>query len=208
MTGKNFTANFSVFGWDWSTDNSVKCYVDCVLVHTFSAAEMNGIEALVPQGPVQGTALWTTGLTPSNQVADGDSKFVDYVRVYQKPGWSGTGSAKRWGDAANWGPDGVPASGRAAVFNTAAASGTITLAADQPVQEIVFQRGDNGTTTIAGPGRLLLGMTTAVTATTGAVGGINLVNDTTAGVPASDMDHGVCRRRLGGRERRAESALG
>jgi autotransporter-associated beta strand protein len=182
MTGKNFTENFSVFGWDWSTDNSVKCFVDGTLVHTFSAADMNGIEALVPQGPVQGTALWTTGLTPSNQVADGDSKFVDYVRVYQKPGWSGTGSVKHWGDAANWGLDGVPASGRAAVFNTAAATGTIALAADQPVQEIVFQGGDTGATTIAGPGRLLLGMTTAVTATTGAVGGINLVNDTSAGV--------------------------
>lgn len=182
MTGKNFTANFSVFGWDWGTDNSVKCYVDGVLVKTFSAADMNGIEALVPQGPVQGTALWTTGLTPSNQVANGDSKYVDYVRVYQKPGWTGTSAVKRWSDSANWGPDGVPASGRAAVFNTAAASGTITLSADQPVQELVFQGGDTGTTTIAGPGRLLLGMTTAVTATTGAVGGINLVNDTTAGV--------------------------
>lgn len=182
MPGKNFTENFSVFAWDWGTDNSVRCFVDGVLVHTFSAAAMNSIEALVPQGPIQGTALWTTGLTPANQIADGDSKLVDYVRIYQKPGWSGTGAVKRWGDAANWGPDGVPASGRAAVFNTAAASGTITLAADQPVQEIVFQGGDTGTTTIAGPGRLLLGMTTAVTATTGAVGGINLVNDTTAGV--------------------------
>ena len=188
LAGKNFTTAFSVFGWDWGTDNTVKCYADGTLVHTFSAAAMNGIEALVPQGPIQGTALWTTGLTPSNSVANGDSKYVDYVRIYQKPGWTGTTGLKRWGDAANWGPDGVPASGRAAVFNTAAASGTITLAADQPVQEVVFQGGATGATTIAGPGRLLLGMTTAVTATTGAIGGINLVNDTRASVTvAADM---------------------
>jgi autotransporter-associated beta strand protein len=188
LIGKNFTTTFSVFGWDWGIDNSVKCYVDGTLVHTFPAAAMNGIEALVPQGPIQGTALWTTGLTPSNTIANGDSKYVDYVRVYQKPGWIGTGGLKNWNDAANWGPDGVPASGRAAVFNTAAASGTITIAADQPVQELVFQGGATGTTTIAGSGRLLLGMTTAVTATTGAIGGINLVNDTTASVTvAADM---------------------
>lgn len=194
VSGKNFTTTFSVFGWDWGTDNTVRCFVDGTLVHTFSAAEMNGIEALVPQGPVQGTALWTTGLTPGNQVANGDTKSIDYVRIYQKPGWSGTASIKRWGDTANWGPDGVPAAGRAAVFNTSAVSGTIVLAADQPVQEIVFQGGDTGTTTIAGPGRLLLGMTPAVTATTGAVGGINLVNDTPAGVTiAADI---VAQRKL------------
>ena len=188
LTGKNFTTSFSVFGWDWGTDNTVKCYADGTLVKTFTATEMNSIEALVPQGPVQGTALWTTGLTPSNAVANGDSKYVDYVRVYQKPGWVGSGAVKNWSDAANWGPDGIPSAGRAAVFNTVAATGTIAVAGDQPVQEIVFQGGATGTTTIAGPGRLLLGMTPAVTATTGAIGGINLVNDTTASVTvAADM---------------------
>lgn len=176
---------FNTYAWEWSTDNSVKVYLNGVLLFTHMSEYFNSIEALVPQAPILGTALWTTGYNTGptgNSIADGDQKLVDYVRVYQKPGWIGSNAIKNWNDAANWGPDGVPGSGRAAIFNTASASGSITLSVDQPVQEITFQSASTGITTIDGPGKLLLGATTAVNAQNVAIGGINLLTNVTKSV--------------------------
>lgn len=185
ITTPNVSQTFNVYAWEWATDNTVRCYFNGSLLFTHSAEFFNSIEGFVPQSPILGTALWTTGLdtgTLGNSLANGDQKLVDYVRVYQKPGWIGSGAVKNWNDAANWGNDGVPGSGRAAIFNSAAASGTISLTVDQPVQEITFQTAATGTTTINGPGKLLLGATAAVGTTSTAIGGINLVNDVTKSV--------------------------
>jgi autotransporter-associated beta strand protein len=185
VASPDLSDTFNTYAWEWSTDNSVKVYMNGALLFTHSAEFMNSIEALVPQAPILGTALWTTGYNngpTGNSVADGDSKLVDYVRVYQKPGWTGSNAVKAWNNPANWGPDGMPGSGRAAVFNTAASNGTITLGVDQPVQEITFQTATTGVTSIDGPGNLLLGATSATNAQNVAIGGINLVTDVTKSV--------------------------
>lgn len=177
----NLSQTFNTYGFEWATDNSVNLYFNGTLLKTFTPTQMNAVEGLIPQSPVLGTALWTTGLTASNQIANGDQKQVDWVRVYQKPGWTGATSGT-WNNAANWGADGVPGSGRAAVFNTASANRVILLSTDQPVQELTFQTSALGAATINGPGRLLLGATTAVDAANSAVGGININNDATGSV--------------------------
>jgi autotransporter-associated beta strand protein len=185
IASPDLSDTFNTYAWEWATDNSVKVYMNGTLLYTHSAEFMNSIESLAAQGPILGTALWTTGLNTAptgNSIADGDQKLVDWVRVYQKPGWVGSNAVKQWNVAANWGPDGVPGSGRAAIFNTANASGSITLSVDQPVQEITFQTASTGVTSIDGPGKLLLGATTAVNAQNVAVGGINVLTDVTKSV--------------------------
>ncbi len=174
----DLSGSMNIYAWDWGTDNVIRTYLNGNLMHTFTAPQVNSLEGLVPQSPILGTALWTVGLTSSNAIANGDVKLVDYVRVYQKPGWIGGGSNKSWNQVSNWGPDGVPGSGRAAILNTASATGTISLETDQPVQEVTVQGGTTGAITIAGPGRLLLGATSATMSDNAAVGGINVNVDT------------------------------
>jgi len=66
---------------------------------------------------------------------------VEYVRVYQKPGWIAESDGE-WHDKGNWGLDGVPVAGWTAVFNQEASTDktslTISLDDDAAVQALYF----------------------------------------------------------------------
>jgi len=81
---------------------------------------------------------------------------IDYLRCFQKPGWLGAVSGA-WTNAANWGADGIPGAGYAAVFNMNAAQSIVTLPTNQPVQSLSFDNANLSAMTISGPGALLLG---------------------------------------------------
>ena len=64
---------------------------------------------------------------------------VDYVRVYQKSGWTGNGTVSgTWGDTSNWGPDGKPEEGDTAVFNRPTGTTTVTLPSHTKVRALYF----------------------------------------------------------------------
>jgi autotransporter-associated beta strand protein len=139
-----------------------------------SASVLNGFENMTPMQVMFSTKVIPFAGTPGPTL-DGSSMNIAYARVWQKPGWLGALSGN-WGTDSNWGPDGVPAAGDAAVFNQNVANTTISLASDKSVKELYFTTPQCPAMTMAnGPFKLLLG---ALASGTG-VGGIVINGDVT-----------------------------
>jgi len=140
---------------EWRTDNSLHFFLDGV-EYTSSTQGLNNAGVMGPQKLIFSTMYGTshgpgTGLTNT-------SMDVDYVRLYQKPGWGGSASGS-WTNAANWGPDGVPATNVAAVFNQATTNTTITLPSDKWCQSLYFDMPTTPSLTLAAGNTLHLGCT-------------------------------------------------
>ena len=100
----------------------------------------------------------------------GTAMDVDWVRAYQKPGWIGLSSD--WSAEGNWGPDGIPGAGHAALFNQGTSQTNVSFAADLAVQELSFQGTNVPAMVIAGPGTLELGA--LVPGSNNGIGGIGM----------------------------------
>ena len=140
---------------EWRTDNSLHFFLDGV-EYTSSTQGLNNAGVMGPQELIFSTMYGTshgpgTGLTNT-------SMDVDYVRLYQKPGWGGSASGS-WTNAANWGPDGVPSTNVAAVFNQATTNTTITLPSDKWCQSLYFDMPSTPALTLAAGNTLHLGCT-------------------------------------------------
>lgn len=146
--------NYHTFGLEWRTDNSLVIYFDGVQLFRALPSKVNALAAILPAVPVLSTYVgdW---MQPTAAL-DGQSLKLDYLRCYQKPGWLGAVSSA-WTSAANWGPDGVPGAGYAAVFNLNSAQSIVTLPTNQPVQSLALDNANLSAMTINGPGALLLG---------------------------------------------------
>lgn len=107
---------------------------------------LNSIDALLNNG------TWTTN---DLEALHGTAMDVDWVQSWQKPGWIGTNTD--WSQSANWGADGVPGAGEAAVFNQSISQTNIALNRDTAVQELSFQSTHIPAMTLSGPGTLKLG---------------------------------------------------
>jgi autotransporter-associated beta strand protein len=146
---------FHTVGLEWATDGTLRWYLDGAVVRTFSASSLNAYNTMLPLEILFSTkAITFAGTLSSNLV--GTHMDVDYVRAWQKPGWLGASNGN-WGTTNNWGADGVPAAGDAAIFNGASANRTVSLAADKPVKEIHFCRTNCSAYTFAAGNHLLLG---------------------------------------------------
>lgn len=121
----NISDDYHVVALDWRTDNSLVWYWDGEVKLTISAATVLGLNSMIPQSLLFSTKVIPFAGTPGPGL-EGSQMLVDYVRVTQKPGWFGTFSGD-WNNGFNWGLDGIPGTGTAAVFNQPAANTTITL---------------------------------------------------------------------------------
>ncbi len=159
----NFGANYSTLGspaqyvtigLEWRTDNSQVVYVNGQKVYTAPTSGMNDTDSILPSAAILSTKVldW---MHP-NASLDGAEATWDYARYYQKPGWTGAVDGD-WTKPANWGPDGLPTGGYAAVFNVATAPAAVTLSADQSLQSLFLDSSSLPAHVFNGPGTLRLG---------------------------------------------------
>jgi autotransporter-associated beta strand protein len=149
------STQFITIGLEWRVDNSQVVYINGVKVYTAPVSGMNDTESILPSSIILSTKVldW---MKPNTNLHLASATW-DYARYYQKPGWMG-GLDGQWTNALNWGPDGRPSNGIAAVFNYPAASNTtITLATTQSVQTIFMDGSNLPVYTFNGPGVLQLG---------------------------------------------------
>lgn len=147
-------AQYITVGFEWRTDNTQVVYLNGQKVFTVPASGMNDIESILPAQIILSTKVldW---LRPNVEL-DGAEALWDYVRHYQKPGFTGAADGD-WSKPANWGPDGLPGAGVSAVFNLPAAPTAISLPADQSPQTLFLEGASLPAHVFSGPGRLLLG---------------------------------------------------
>ena len=161
-------------GLEWATDGTLRWYWDGQLVRTVTASQLADYESMLPLQVMFSTKVIPFAGTPGPTM-DGSSMNIANVRVWMKPGWEGTDSSN-WGTGSNWGPDGVPDAGDAAIFNRPTSRTTVSLAGDKSVKELYFTTPNCPAMTLAaGSFKLLLG---ALASGTG-VGGIVMNGDVT-----------------------------
>lgn len=172
--GGNLSSTFHTYGFEWRADNSMRWYFDGNLVKTTATSTVNSIRNMIPVETLFSTLVLPGFAGPIGPNLDGTTMDVDWVRVYQKPGFTGAINGN-WGSATNWGPDGVPDVDDAAIFNGPSPNTTIALATDKSVREIYFRGADTPSFTFATGNNLHLG---AISSATGA-GGVTLDGDLT-----------------------------
>lgn len=161
-------------GLEWGTDGVLRWYWDGALVRTMTTAQLAAYEGMTPMQVMFSTKVIAFAGTPGS-LMNGSSMDIASVRVWMKPGWTGAFDGN-WGTTTNWGPDGVPGSGEAAVFNGATTRTTVSLLSDKSVKELYFTTPQCPPMTLAaGSFKFLLG---ALASGTG-VGGIVVNGDAT-----------------------------
>jgi len=147
-------AQYVTIGLEWRTDNTQVVYINGQKVYTAPASGMNDTDSILPSAAILSTKAldW---MHP-NASLDGAEATWDYARYYQKQGWTGAVDGD-WSQPANWGPDGLPAGGYAAVFNVATAPAAVTLPTDQSLQSLYFDSANLPAHIFGGSGALLLG---------------------------------------------------
>jgi autotransporter-associated beta strand protein len=165
---------YHTVGLEWATDGTLRWYWDGSLARTMAASQLAGYESMTPMQVMFSTKVIAFAGTPG-PLLDGSSMDIANVRVWMKPGWTGALDGN-WGTVSNWGPDGVPGAGDAAVFNGATARTTVSLASDKSVKELYFTTpGCPALTLAAGSFKFLLG----ALASGSGVGGIVVNGDVT-----------------------------
>ena len=183
----NIYPGYHTSALEWGTDGSIRWYWNGQLVQTKSAAEITAYENMTPVQILLSTkvipfahAQEDNGMINSALMND-SSMNIAYVRTWMKPGWTGATNSN-WANAANWGPDGIPGAGSAAVFNGAGTSSVVSITANTSVKELYFGTPECPAMTISSAGdgtsSLLLG---ALAAAGNGIGGIVVNSD----VPAS-----------------------
>ena len=147
-------AQYVTIGLEWRTDNSQVVYINGVKVYTAPTSGMNDVESILPSNAILSTKVldW---MNP-NAALSGTEATWDYARYYQKPGFLGTVDGD-WNKPENWGADGKPSPGYAAVFNMPSAPAAITASADQELQSLFLDGATLPAHTFSGPGALRLG---------------------------------------------------
>lgn len=156
----NISDTYHVVALDWRTDNTLVWYWDGQVKHTVSASTVLNYNSMIPLAVLFSTKVIDFAGTPGPGL-EGSQMLVDYVRVTQRPGWMGAFNGE-WTNAFNWGLDGVPGTGDAAIFNQPAANATITLPNDISCHSLYFDNpGCSPFVFAAGSGVLRLGAATA-----------------------------------------------
>ncbi|MFM2197235.1 MAG: hypothetical protein RLZZ505_667 [Verrucomicrobiota bacterium] len=154
---RSWALNYHTYGMEWKTDNSIIHYLDGEEIgRTPGVASVNGIVCMAPIETY--LSCYVGNYWQPAASIDGQSMKVDYLRCYQKPGWLGAAPTNTWGDARNWGPDGIPSSGEAAMFNLKVSQPFVNLLADKQVQSLCFDGPDVSPMVIGGSYQLELGV--------------------------------------------------
>jgi autotransporter-associated beta strand protein len=132
----NISDSDHAVGLEWKNSNTLVFYWDGVAKHTLSSATLLSADTMIPLSVLFSANVASFAGSPGAGL-DGSSMFVDYVRIWQKPGWTGAFNGN-WGSGTNWGPDGVPGSGEAAVFNGPSTNTAVSLAADKFCHSLCF----------------------------------------------------------------------
>jgi autotransporter-associated beta strand protein len=169
QTGLDLSAEFHTYALQWATDNSLTFFFDGSPFRTISSDTVNSALSLISTEVLFSTKVLPGFAGPLGPNLEGSAMEIDYVRVYQQPGWTGVRNGY-WGEADNWGPEGVPGVGRAAVLNRPTDSTHLILTEDTAVQSLYFDGVATPALTLSGTHNLLLGATTSATA----VGGVSL----------------------------------
>ena len=168
----NIYPGYHTAGLEWTADGVLRWYWDGALVHAVTASELSAYQGMTPMQVIFSTKVIPFAGTPGATL-DGSSMDIANVRVWMKPGWGGALDGN-WGTTANWGPDGVPPAGSAAVFNRATTRTTVSLLSDKSVKELYFTTAQCPAMTLAaGSFKFLLG---ALASGTG-VGGVVVNGD-------------------------------
>lgn len=153
---RSWAVNYHTYGMEWKTDNSMVHYLDGKEIgRTPGVAAVNGIGCMAPIETY--LSCYVGNYWQPAASIDGQSMKVDYLRCYQKPGWLGTAPTNTWGDTRNWGPDGIPSAGEAAMFNLKVSQPLVSLLADKQVQSLCFDGPDVSPMVIGGSHQLELG---------------------------------------------------
>jgi autotransporter-associated beta strand protein len=147
-------SQYVTIGLEWRTDNSQVVYVNGAKVYTVPTSGMNDTESILPSNIILSTKVldW---MHP-NAALDGTEATWDYARFYQKPGFLGVIDGD-WDKSENWGPDGLPLAGYAAVFNMPSAPAAVTLGTHQTLQSILLDGASLPAHAFGGTGALKLG---------------------------------------------------
>lgn len=147
-------SQYITIGLEWRTDNSQVVYINGQKVYTAPSSGMNDTTSIQGSSIILSTKVldW---LNP-NAALDGQEALWDYANYYQKPGWLGAVDGV-WNNAANWGPDGLPGPGFAAVFNVPNTPAAVSLTSDQTLQSLYLDGATLPAHTFSGPGKLILG---------------------------------------------------
>ena len=170
----NIYPGYHTVGLEWAADGTLRWYWDGALARTMTAADLAAYEGMTPMQVMFSTKVIPFAGTPG-PLLDGSSMDIANVRVWTKPGWGGALDGN-WGTPTNWGPDGVPGAGSAAIFNRATTRTTVSLLSDKSVKELYFSTPQCPAMTLAaGSFKFLLG---ALASGTG-VGGVVVNADVT-----------------------------
>jgi autotransporter-associated beta strand protein len=147
-------ANYVVIGLEWRTDNSQVVYINGVKKYTAPSSGMNDVESILPSAMIISTKVvdWLT----KNVELDASEATWDYARYYQKPGWLGSVDGD-WSKVENWGAEGLPNGGMAAVFNMPSTNTSVTVPVDQSLQTLSFDGATTPAYSFSGGGALRLG---------------------------------------------------
>ncbi len=151
--GGNLAEETHTYAFEWRTDNRMIWYFDGAPQMVIPLAEVNRARTGLPLAVLFSTLVATFAGPPGPNL-DGTSMDVEYVRVYQAPGWSGAVDGD-WGDPANWGRTGVPGVDGAAVFNRPTAQSTVALPADVSLREVYIEGANTPGITLAPGGRVM-----------------------------------------------------
>jgi hypothetical protein len=149
--GTDLSAGYHTFGAEWKFDNTIDFYIDGNLFYTASKGAVDSANSFIPLEMLFSTKVLTDG--PN---LNGTQMDVDYVRAYDRAGFTGAAGSD-WGADANWG-DGLAVDAAAggarnkdAVFNRAVAGGAVTLASDKQTRQVYID-GGTGALTFSGGG--------------------------------------------------------
>ena len=175
---QSWAVKYHTYGMEWKTDNSLVHYLDGEEVGRTPG--VTAVNSIVCMAPIETYLSCYVGnyWQPAASI-DGQSMKVDYLRCYQKPGWLGTAPTNTWGDARNWGPDGIPSSGEAAMFNLNVSQPVVSLLANKQVQSLCFDGPDVSPMVISGSYQLELGAGPTSVEQGGISMGSAVVNDQT-----------------------------
>jgi autotransporter-associated beta strand protein len=135
----DLSTGFNLFQLEWRTDNSLVFSLNGTARYTLAATDFEEANNTIPVEVLFSTKVLTGGFAGTIDPNVGGTKMsVDYVRVYDEPGFIGATSGN-WGTGTNWGDGDWERAGEAALFNRATPNTTITVAgADKQAREILF----------------------------------------------------------------------
>jgi beta-glucanase (GH16 family) len=129
------SADYHVYSLEWAHDHTLRFYLNGQLMHTRSRDSIVSANSFIPLEVLFSTLVTTFAGSPGAGL-DGTRMSIDYVRIYDTPGFTATVS-NNWGSETNWASGRYPRAGDAAIFNRPDLPSTITVAgADKAAREI------------------------------------------------------------------------